>query len=439
MFKKNLYSFCALIALSCSAYAMEDDLAPSVEEKGGRNALRASTASLSIDDQEPSEASQSSPASSTPSAFFPNNEEKVTFTWAALEQAGSFQNPNPDPRAKALRGFLHELFSSKMKPGVHYELPILQRQLDGNIWDLMNDKEQISKAIEEANASSPASSVPNSLFSNDEAKATFSWGALMAAVERGESRAKKLHEFLMEKYRHDEIKWDEKPFYKMPFSQKQLDEELWTIYEPFEAKLAIAVGNIPTTRETITKLAAAIGSSINDTSTHKDREIELRTQALKAVDKLNALKEKISSTEADFEASKAQVAVKEEAERQLTSQLKAQGEELEASKAQVLAKEETERQLTSQLTAQGEELKASKAQVLSKEKEAEELTSRLTALEAALKKFKEDTDSLVGGLKASLAEKSAQNQLLQSAVDDVKTTLAAAGERLASLSTQASE
>ncbi|MBL8676078.1 MAG: hypothetical protein JNJ47_01430, partial [Alphaproteobacteria bacterium] len=194
-----MYSFCALIALTCGAYAMEDNLSSSEETKGGRNALRASSASWG-DDQEPSEASQSSPASSTPSAFFPNNEEKVTFTWAALEQAGSFQNPNPDPRAKALRGFLHELFFSKMNPDVRYELPILQRQLDGNIWGLVNDREQISKAIDEANAASPASSVPNSLFSNDDAKATFTWSALMAAVERGEPRAIKLHDFLMEKY-----------------------------------------------------------------------------------------------------------------------------------------------------------------------------------------------------------------------------------------------
>ena len=132
MFKKNLYSFCALIALTCGAYAMEDDLSSSEEKKDGRNALRASTASLGIDDQEPAETSQSSPASST----------------------------------------------------------------------------------------------QDSLFSNDEGKVTFTWEALMAAVERGESRAINLHGFLMEKYwsDRDQIKWGEKPFYKMPFLQKQLDD-----------------------------------------------------------------------------------------------------------------------------------------------------------------------------------------------------------------------
>jgi len=391
---------------------------------------------LSIDDQEPSEASQSSPASSTPSAFFPNNEEKVTFTWAALEQAGSFQNPNPDPRAKALRGFLHELFSSKMKPGVHYELPILQRQLDGNIWDLMNDKEQISKAIEEANASSPASSAPNSLFSNDDAKATFTWSALMAAVERGEPRAKNLHGFLVEKYFHDEIKWDEKPFYKMPFSQKQLDENLWTIFEPFEAKLAIAVGNIPTTKEAITKLAAAIGSPVNDTLTHIDREIELRLQALKAVDRVNALKEKISSTEAEYgsfrEIRIAELAAKEEAERHFTA-------ELEESRAQTLAKAKEAEEFATKLTAREAELEASKAQTTAKAQEAEELTSQLAALQAEFEEFKAQSQRAAEGFAASLAEKSAQNQRLQSVVSETQATLTAAAERLASLPTQASE
>ncbi|MBX9786945.1 MAG: hypothetical protein K2Y08_06375 [Alphaproteobacteria bacterium] len=436
MFKKNLYSFCALIALSCNAYAMGDDLSPTVEEKGGRSALRASTASLSIDDQEPAEASQSSPASSTPSAFFPNNDEKVTFTWAALEQAGSFQNPNPDPRAKALRGFLHELFFSKMNPDVRYELPILQRQLDGNIWDLMNDREQIQKAIEEANASSPAASVQNSLFSNDDEKVTFTWSAFVDAVERGESRAKNLHDFLMEKYRHDGIKWDEKPFYKMPFSQKQLDEDLWAISEPFEIKLDIAVGTIPTTREAITKLAAAISSPINDTQSHKGREIELRLQALKAVDKINALNQKITSTEAEYESFREiriqELAAKEEAERHLTA-------ELESSRAQTLVKAKEAEELAAKLAAQGEELESSRAQTAVKAQEAEELTSQLAALRAEFEALKVESLEATKAFASVLAKKRAQDQLLQSTIDDVKETLAAAGERLASLSTQASE
>jgi hypothetical protein len=444
MFKKNLYSFCAVLALSCNAYAMldGDDSSSSVETKGGRNALRASTASLGIDGQEPAEASPSSPASSTQNSFFPNNDEQVTFTWSALEQAGSYENPNPDLRAQALRGFLQEMCSSMMNPGVHYELPLLQRQLDGNIWDLCQDQEllgQIRKAIEEANASSPASSVPNSLFSNDDAKATFTWSDFMAAVERGEPRAKNLHNFLIEKYMHDEIKWDEKPFYKMPFLQKQLDEDLWSISEPFEAKLAIAVGNIPTTREAIGKLAAAIGHPVNDTLTHKDREIELRIQTLKAVDRVNALKEKISSTEAELEASKAQVAVKEEAEKQLTSQLTEFGTELEASKAQVAVKEEAEKQLTSQLSARETELEESKAQTAVKAQEAEELTSQLAALRAEFEAFKVESLEATKAFASVLAKKRAQDQLLQSAIDDVKATLAIAAERLASLPTQASE
>ncbi|MBX9786825.1 MAG: hypothetical protein K2Y08_05765, partial [Alphaproteobacteria bacterium] len=76
MFKKNLYSFCALIALSCSAYAMLEDVSSLGEGKGDRNALRAPTASLSIDGQEPSEASSSSPASSVSSSLFPNDDAK---------------------------------------------------------------------------------------------------------------------------------------------------------------------------------------------------------------------------------------------------------------------------------------------------------------------------------------------------------------------------
>lgn len=438
MFKKNLYSFCALIALTCAAYAMED------EPKSSRNALRASTASLGIDDQEPSEASQSSPASSTPSAFFPNNDEQVTFTWAALGQAGSFQNPNPDPRAQALYSFLKEVlgYSQAWNPDIVYKLPLFSKQLDGNIWDLYQDQElmgQIRKAIDEANAASPAASVQNSLFSNDDAKATFTWGALMEAVERGESRAKKLHEFLMEKYRHDEIKWSEKPFYKMPFLQKQLDEDLWSIChdtDSLEIKLGIAVGNIPTTREAIAKLAAAIGSPISDTSTHKDREIELRTQALRAVDKLNALNQNISSTEAEYDSFRTlrleELAAKEAVEKQLTA-------ELEESRAETLAKAKEAEEFAANLATQGEELESSKSQTAAKVQEAEELTSQLAALRAEFEAFKVESQKAAEGFAASLAEKSAQNQLLQSAVDDVKTTLAAAGERLASLSTQASE
>jgi DNA repair exonuclease SbcCD ATPase subunit len=447
MFKNNLYAFSALIALTCGAYAMGDELSSSEETKGGRNALRASTMSLGIDDQEPdeTEANTSSPASSTPSSFFPDNDKQVTFTWPALKQAGGFENPTPDPRARALHSFLQEMFSSLMKSGVHYELPILPRQLDGNIWDLTKDLDQIRKAIEEANALSPASSIQNSLFSNDDAKATFTWDALMDAVERGEPRAKNLHGFLVEKYLHDEIKWDEKPFYKMPFLQKQLDDDqgLWAISESLEAKLAIAVGNIPTTREAIRKLSTAIGQPVNDTMTHKDREIELRIQALKAVERFKILQEKLSSTEAEYESFQAlssqELAAKAGEAEELTSQLAARETELEESRAQTAAKEEAEKQLTAQLTEREAELETSRAQTLAKTSELEELTARFAALQAEFEAFKVESQKAAEGVAAVLAAKNAHNDLLQSAISDVQATFATMAERLAALPTQPSE
>lgn len=350
MFKKNLYSFCALIALSCNAYAMEDD---SIEEKSGRSALRASSASWGIDDQESAEteASLSSPASS----FFPDSDKKVTFTWPALQQAASYENPNPDPRAKALHGFFQEMYYSNQvvwDPEVIYELPLLQSQLDGNIWDLAQDRELVRK-------------------------------------------------------------------------------------------IGKAIKAYPTTQKAIIQLSEALGWAPQDFSDSKERRRKLKELTLRAVNELKTSREKLSSTEAEYtsfrEIRLQELANKEEAERQLTAKLVEQGDELESSKTQILVKEKEAEELTAKLVAQGDELEKSKAQILAKEKEAEELTSRLAVLEAELKKFKEDTESLVGGLKASLAEKDAQNQLLQSVVSEIQATLTAAAERLASLPTQASE
>lgn len=353
MFKKNLYSFCALIALSCSAYAMEDD---SIEEKSGRSALRASSASWGVDDQESAEteASLSSPASS----FFPDSDKKVTFTWPALQQAASYENQNPDPRAQALHSFLQEMYYSNQvvwDPETIYELPLLQSQLDGNIWGLAEDRELVRK-------------------------------------------------------------------------------------------IGKAIKAYPTTQKAIIQLSEALGWAPQDFSDSKERRRKLKELTLRVANELKTSREKLSSTEAEYDSFRVirlqELADKEEAERQLqktAAQLAAQEEELESSKTQILVKEKEAEELTSQLATQGDELEKSKAQILAKEKEAEELTSRLAALEAELKKFKEDTDSLVGGLKASLAEKDAQNQLLQSVVSETQATLTAAAERLASLPTQASE
>ncbi|MBX9621574.1 MAG: hypothetical protein K2X28_06070 [Alphaproteobacteria bacterium] len=458
MFKNNLYAFSALISLTCGAYAMGDD-SPSLEEtKGGRNALRASCASWGGDQESnETEVSSSSPASSTQNSFFPNSEEQVAFTWDALKQAGDFTNRDKEPRARNLTTFLHEIFSSKMKAGVLYELPILQNQLDGSFMDLMQHQSQISKAIEDANAASPASSVPNSLFSNDDAKVTFTWSALTEAVERGESRAITIHSFLIEKYRHEGIEWGKTPLYKMPFLQGQLDADLWAISEPFQTKLDIAVGLIPTTRDATAKLAAATGRYVSDTVDHKGREIELRMQALKAVETIETLKGKLSSTEVEYESFQAirlqELAAKEEAERQFAAELeesKAQtaakeeaerqfAAELEESKAQTAAKEEAERQLTSQLTALVTELETSRAQTAAKEEAEKQLTARFAALQAEFEAFKAESQRATERFEATLAEKDANNQRLRSAVDDVKATLASAGELLASLSTQVSE
>ncbi|MDZ4323383.1 MAG: hypothetical protein U1A05_04785, partial [Alphaproteobacteria bacterium] len=180
MFKKNLYSFCAVLALSSNAYAIlgapdEFDLT------GGRNALRASQG-----------VSASSPASSTQSSLFLDDEQNVTFTWLALQQAGSYENPNPDLQARDLYGFLQEMFSFMMRSGVHYKLPISQEQL-GNVWALCENQEllgQIRKAIEEANASSPASSTQNLLFSNDDAKVRFAKLEAELEASRAQTAAK---------------------------------------------------------------------------------------------------------------------------------------------------------------------------------------------------------------------------------------------------------
>ncbi len=95
------------------------------------------------------------------------------------------------------------------------------------------------------------------------------------------------------------------------------------------------------------------------------------------MDRVNALKEKISSTEAEYDAFLAiglqELAAKQEAEKQLQETM-------------------------AQLAAQGTELEASRTQVLAKEKEAEELTARLAALEDEFKKFNDMFGHKVGDL-----------------------------------------
>lgn len=144
MFKKNLYSFCALLALSCSAYAMQvlnEDGSVASSSTSKRYALKASTASWG-DDQEPTEASASSPASSTSSSFFPNDGEYVTFSTRPL----MFAVEQGDPRAANLHVFLMKTYHSVIwNPDIVYALPLLQSQLDGNLCDLAQDQEFIRK------------------------------------------------------------------------------------------------------------------------------------------------------------------------------------------------------------------------------------------------------------------------------------------------------
>lgn len=130
------------------------------------------------------------------------------------------------------------------------------------------------------------------------------------------------------------------------------------------------------------------------------------------------MKEKLSSTESEYTAFRAirleELAAKVQAEEQL-------------------------QETTAQLAERQIELEASKAQTLAKATEVEELTSQLAALKAEFEAFKVESQTAAEGVAARLTEKDAQNQRLQSAVNDVKATLAAATERLASLPTQTSE
>jgi hypothetical protein len=185
MFKKNLYAFSALLALSCSVYAMEerDDLSSSVESGGGRKALRSSSASRHADELdtaigektfEPfpkdafltdfplefdfSASSESlspkmtaSPASSTQSSLFPDGNAKVTFTLLALRQASGDENPNRDPRAEALYNFIEETFfhyrhQLDWESTVVHTLPILAKELDDDsFWETLNDSKNQKK------------------------------------------------------------------------------------------------------------------------------------------------------------------------------------------------------------------------------------------------------------------------------------------------------
>jgi hypothetical protein len=172
MFKKNVYAFSALLALSCSAYAMEgrDDLSSSAEKKGGRIALRSSSASWSAPEPEanrsspaavlgesvdqifepfPLEFDFSAPASSTQSSLFPDDNAKVTFTLLALRQAGSHDNPIRDPRAEALYLFLQEAFHHHQldwDSTVVHKLPILASELNSpDLWDMFNDSKDRKK------------------------------------------------------------------------------------------------------------------------------------------------------------------------------------------------------------------------------------------------------------------------------------------------------
>jgi len=91
MFKKNLYSFCALLSLSCSVYAMEglngDGTFPSslpvspdhslIGTGSGWSAFRASTASGGFHGQESDEIQVSASSSARSKSLFPNGYEKV--------------------------------------------------------------------------------------------------------------------------------------------------------------------------------------------------------------------------------------------------------------------------------------------------------------------------------------------------------------------------
>lgn len=166
MFKKKLYAFSALLALSCSAYAMEerDDLSSSAEKKGDRIALRSSSAAWGTPEPEantsspaavlgesvdqifepfPLEFDFSAPTSSTQRSLFPDGNAKVTFTLRALRQAGSYDNPIRDPRAEALYLFLQEAFHHHQldwNSTVVHTLPMVAEELNSDdLWQMFNN------------------------------------------------------------------------------------------------------------------------------------------------------------------------------------------------------------------------------------------------------------------------------------------------------------
>ena len=169
MFKKNVYAFSALLALSCSVYAMEerDDLSSSVERKGNRNALDlrvlhvtqlSQTTAVGEEDFEPfplvfdfSAASEDfspkitvSPASSTQRSLFPDG-APATFTLLALRKAADHSNPDLDLRAEALCNFIKHTFFHYQhlldwESTVVHTLPILAHELDDNsFWKILNE------------------------------------------------------------------------------------------------------------------------------------------------------------------------------------------------------------------------------------------------------------------------------------------------------------
>ncbi len=81
MFEKKLFTLCAMLSLSCSAYAMEGEIDKDESASFTSTSIVAGPSSSSpTPDQEIEEAS-------TQSALFPYDKRKVTFTWPELEAA----------------------------------------------------------------------------------------------------------------------------------------------------------------------------------------------------------------------------------------------------------------------------------------------------------------------------------------------------------------
>lgn len=144
MFEKKLSTLCALLSLSCGAYAMEgidkDEFASSTFSIAGPS-FSGTTPDQESDEEVVSIPSPATSAqSSAPNSLFPNDKEKVTFKWSELEEAAR-DFSKEDHRAQNLFHYLGYLWQENcILPDSErwsdtsrvITLPLLQEELSDN-------------------------------------------------------------------------------------------------------------------------------------------------------------------------------------------------------------------------------------------------------------------------------------------------------------------